>query len=331
MEHPFKLSPGWRLVLRDLGVQPANVLRRAQLPEDLFARVNATVSAESYFRLWQAVADELADPDCGLRIGQLISAETFDPPIFAALCSPDLNTAAARLSRFKKLIGPLTLDVAVRSDRTVLNLGCIGALRLPVALGTTEVVFLVHFARMATRSPVQPIEVTTPEPVRNPDAYAAFLGVAITAGPSYSVSFTEQEARLPFLTANAPIWDIFESQFRQRLAEIEATAQVAERVRAALLELLPSGRSSIQDVAQTLGVSSRSLQRSLGRESTSFQKVLNTTREDLARYYLRTSALPGAEISFLLGYDDPNSFFRAFHQWTGKTPETVRAALQRGA
>jgi len=32
-----------------------------------------------------------------------------------------------------------------------------------------------------------------------------------------------------------------------------------------------------------------------------------------------------AEISFLLGYEDPNSFIRAFHGWTGATPERLRA------
>ena len=35
----------------------------------------------------------------------------------------------------------------------------------------------------------------------------------------------------------------------------------------------------------------------------------------------------GAEISYLLGFDDPNSFFRAFHDWTGETTERARATL----
>jgi AraC-like DNA-binding protein len=34
-----------------------------------------------------------------------------------------------------------------------------------------------------------------------------------------------------------------------------------------------------------------------------------------------------AEISYLLGYEDPNSFFRAFSSWTGETPEQARASM----
>ena len=62
--------------------------------------------------------------------------------------------------------------------------------------------------------------------------------------------------------------------------------------------------------------------------SCNFQSVLNNTREELARHYLKNSAMTGAEISFLLGFEDPNSFFRAFHNWTGETPEQARIALQ---
>ncbi|MFC5262271.1 helix-turn-helix domain-containing protein [Kribbella qitaiheensis] len=56
-------------------------------------------------------------------------------------------------------------------------------------------------------------------------------------------------------------------------------------------------------------------------ESTTFQLVLRETRKSLARHYLSTPQLTAAEISDLLGYDDTNSFYRAFHTWTGRTPE----------
>ena len=68
--------------------------------------------------------------------------------------------------------------------------------------------------------------------------------------------------------------------------------------------------------------------RQLKDEGTSYQEVLNATREQLALHYLEHSRVSCAEISFLLGFDDPNSFFRAFHAWTGATPEATRARLQ---
>ena len=82
-------------------------------------------------------------------------------------------------------------------------------------------------------------------------------------------------------------------------------------------------------IASQLGVSTRTLQRRLQDEGQSFQGLLNQTREKLASHYLTHSSLSGAEISFLLGFEDPNSFFRAFHQWTGATPEAARARLHQ--
>ena len=79
------------------------------------------------------------------------------------------------------------------------------------------------------------------------------------------------------------------------------------------------------DVARRLAVSTRTLQRRLSEEGTSFQQELNGLRADLARHYLTNSRYSSAEISFLLGYSDPNSFIRAFHAWTGQTPESARS------
>ena len=70
----------------------------------------------------------------------------------------------------------------------------------------------------------------------------------------------------------------------------------------------------------------RFLERKLGAEETSFQDELQALRERLARDYLMKTRHTSAEISFLLGYEDPNSFTRAFHSWTGTTPEAHRSA-----
>jgi AraC-like DNA-binding protein len=96
------------------------------------------------------------------------------------------------------------------------------------------------------------------------------------------------------------------------------------------MEALPSGQGDVSNVASRLGMSSRSLQRKLGAVGTSFQTELQIIRTRLAEHYLRGTDHSSAEISFLLGYDDPNSFIRAFHSWTGTTPEAMRRASWNG-
>ena len=99
-----------------------------------------------------------------------------------------------------------------------------------------------------------------------------------------------------------------------------------ERVRSALQEMLPAGQSSIEEIANRLAISKRSLQRRLSEELSSYQEVLNATRRELAHYYLSRSSAALVEIAYLLGFQDGNSFIRAFRGWTGETPREYRQA-----
>ncbi len=330
MKHPnsFTLPPGWRILLKDLGIRPTDVLRRAGLPDDLLTREAVHLSTAEYFDFWRGLDLEAADSTLPIRIGRAISIEIFDAPIFAALCSPNLNVGARRISRYKRLIGPLALHVEVRAAETVLEIEYLDKSQEPPScLVATELVFFVQLARLATREEIRPLAVTTPEPPQPADAYAEYFGRRIGSCPRHAVTFSAEDAARPFLTANAKMWEFFEPELRKRLSELDETATTTDRVRGALLELLPSGSASLQAVSRKLAVSTRTLQRRLGSEGRSFQRVLDATREDLARHYLGSSEMSGAEISFLLGFEDPNSFFRAFHAWTGETPEQARTAM----
>jgi AraC-like DNA-binding protein len=321
----YTIDQSWRLILADLGVCAADVLRRADLPADLFGRGRTTLSQAEYFRLWRGLEEEAADPTLPLRIGEAIKGEAFDPPIFAALCSPHLDTALERIARYKALTCPMKLDVRVRPSATTLGLTWLDASEPPPAsLVATELVFFVALARLATRTRVEPVAIAAPIVLEPAGAYAAWFGAPLRRGRRPELTFAAADARRPFLTANEGMWHAFEPELQRRLAELDAGATAAERVRAALLELLPSGGASVDAVAARLGVSARTLQRRLQDEAQSFAGVLAQTRTELAHHYLGSTALSAAEISFLLGFEDPNSFYRAFQAWTGTTPERAR-------
>jgi AraC-like DNA-binding protein len=190
-----------------------------------------------------------------------------------------------------------------------------------------KLVFFVQLARLATRHHICPLRVGWPSPPEassDRDAYAAYFGVPVVNRPAATVTFTLADADRPFLTENHRMWLFFEPTLRQRLADLERNASMIERVRSALLEALPAGELSMLWISRKLGVSTRSLQRRLKEEGTTFQRTLDTVRQSLAHHYLRHSSMSSAEISFLLGFEDPNSFTRAFQNWTGKTPLAVR-------
>lgn len=131
-----------------------------------------------------------------------------------------------------------------------------------------------------------------------------------------------------YCSRNESMWEFFEPELKRRLSMMETDDSCAARVRSALMELLPSGECTIDDVAKKLGYSKRSLQRKLQEEDTNFQKQLNHTRGLLARTYLANTDMTTEDIAFLLGYQESGSFLRAFTVWTGQTVNEYRNTVR---
>jgi AraC-like DNA-binding protein len=91
-----------------------------------------------------------------------------------------------------------------------------------------------------------------------------------------------------------------------------------------IVEKLPDGPPNQQQIADALHVSNRTLQRKLKEEGTSFMGLLQDTRLQLARKYLRQPSRSVVETSYLLGFSEPSTFSRAFKRWTGVAPAEFR-------
>lgn len=324
----YPVIPGWQLLLKDLGVGPVDVLRRAGLPEDLLHQEKASLTTEELFRFWQSIEVELGDPLFPLRLAEVVTTFTMSPPIFASICSEDLLSAAHRLSAYKRLIGPMALHVRESDEELELEMEWFDTLRLPPStLAVSELLFLLQMARLSTRQRVCPLRVSTPLPPECIEAYQDFIGVPIERGESHTIVYSMEVATIPFLTANESMRKILESSLQGMLVELDASSTTSERVRSVLLESLPGGVCSVSDVSRKLSLGKRTLQRRLSRENTSFQAILDSTRLELAQHYLTSTSISSPEISFLLGFEEPNSFYRAFQGWTGKTPEQVRRTV----
>ena len=320
----FRLDNAWRILWRDLGISEIEMYRRARISVALAEEENPRVDRDGYFRLC-AVFEEMLDDSVPLRLGQSLSVDMFDPALFAAICSPNMTIAGERLGIYKQLTGPFSLDVDRGPDRTRFVFRCQQRVAVPFLLAMVESVFSVHLVRHATRHRVVPLSVEVPRLPEDPAPYESYFGCRMQEGDGCVMTLSARDATRPFLTANSAMWKTFEPSLQRRLSELVADTPMQERVAAALFELLPSGRAQMADAAKALGLGTRTLQRRLLAEGKSYIQVLNETRDRLARYYLTHSAMSTAEISFLLGFDDPNSLFRAFNRWNGTSPEAWRA------
>ncbi len=321
----FAVTASWKLLLSDMQIDAATVLAWAGLPADLLNRGDAVLTPAEYFELWRGIERAAGDREVAVLLADHFSAEVFDAPIFASLCSPDFNTAAKRLSRYKPLIGPMVLDVDQDGYATHLTLSCYGQTGpLPRSLSLSELVFLTQLIRVGTRERIVPLSVASPQPPENADAYEHYFGCRVDKSEHTEICFAAADAAKPFLTVNTGMWRFFEGELNQKLADLGTSAGTGERVRAVLLEALPGGDASIESVASRLAMSKRTLQRKLTAEAESFQALLNSVRAELADHYLEKSHFSLGEIAYLLGFQESNSFNRAYREWKGTSPGQYR-------
>lgn len=88
-----------------------------------------------------------------------------------------------------------------------------------------------------------------------------------------------------------------------------------------------TGRApTLNEVADMLCVSQRTLRRKLEALNTSYNQILEEIRKDLAIRYLTDTQFTTESIAELLGYSEAANFRHAFKRWTGTSPRFYRAA-----
>jgi AraC-like DNA-binding protein len=134
----------------------------------------------------------------------------------------------------------------------------------------------------------------------------------------------ESVLALPFRAVGAALRPVEDRTAAPRVEHDPTVCSFMARVRASIEHQLASGSPNVDAVARELTTSSRTLQRRLGEEGTSFRDVVETVRSDLARSYLDDLGLGLGDVAFRLGYAEVSAFLRAFKRWTGMTPSQYR-------
>jgi len=330
----FRVPGSFHLRLEEAGVPVSAVLRRAGLPQDIFGQTRILVTTQELFALWRAIGEVSKDASIGVKLGTESHIARLHPMGIAALSTESFGAAIDHMARYKKLCAPEEILHETSDDEWIIQF------RWSLAVDVEPAVLVEHcfawvltIARHGTGTRISPLRVELVQPRSHTKALERYFGCPVVCGAfRNALIFGPTDAATPFVTRNVELLEMLAPQFEQELKDRSSDVDTfIELVRGAIQQRLTGHRPVVEDVARDLHMSSRTLQRRLQDSGSSYQRVLDEARRQMARYYLSNSVLELAEAAYLLGYEDANSFARAFRNWEGMPPKHWREASRATA
>jgi AraC-like DNA-binding protein len=315
--------------LTTLGIDVPAVLKHAGLPDELFGPTRTILSTAQFFSLWRSAEALYDDPTLGLRLGDGARSEVYDVVSLAALHSATLGEAMQKLARYKRLTCPEDIHIELSRDEAAVSM------RWMLAEGHApqfliDAVFAAHLA-LAERGTGRSIRLRRLELTRRPTAsdvlHAHFHCELRFNAAQDRIVYERADLDLPFITHDQDHLARLLPTLEASLQEQSATTSLRDKVWNVLARGMRGSHLRMAQVADALHLSPRTLQRKLGEAGTSYQQLLDQVRRHLAQRLLNATDLDTGEIAFLLGFEELNSFNRAFRQWEGETPTRWRSTI----
>jgi len=330
MNDRFRISTLLAGRLAEHGVVPAALLRLAGLPATFFQQEKIYATTAELFALWHAVDEMSADPAIGLKLGAEPRLERYHPAAVAAVCSRTYHDALQRMARYKQLTCPEEIQISVGNDEATVEFVYLAAKDdEPEVLIDMALAWILSVGRRGTNGQITPLRLDLKRPARHRELLETHFGcrVKFKAGRN-AILFRKADLERPFVTYNQELLAAIGAQLETELQAELGSPDLGEQVKRSLKRSLAGKRPALQEVAQELGMSTRTLQRKLGEAEITFQQLVEDTRRELAHHYLKHSSAELNETAFLLGYEDANSFFRAFQRWEDTSPGEWRTRHQ---
>ena len=304
------------------GVPADDLLAKAKINPALFEKYNTRIPADKKRVIWEEAQKRVGDEHIGLRAAQIVPFGGYGVLDYLLFATSTLGEVLNRTSRFYRLINSSAEFRLQRHKNFILaelynahstsqhSLGlsaeytfAVLLLRVRLAYGKEfkpETVFFTHSApsntflhRKLFRSPIQ-------------------FGQAVNR-----LVFSKDLLNASLPQSDPELAETLEHHAQRLLKRLPAEDDIAQDVREVLRLRLCNGNVSLEATAKALAVSSRNLQRRLNGQGTSYRKLLDGLRYELATCYA-AQQVEVAEIAHRLGFTETSAFYRALKRWKGR-------------
>ena len=317
----------WAL-LEENGINPLPVFRAARIDPKLMRDMNARFTQSAMTELWDNIEKVVQTPCFGLQAGHLWHPAYMHALGYAWMSSSSLRTALQRLVRFIHIVNQCA-EIKLSETEDGLSVEWVTANENPPAwLSEVRFSVLLAMCRANYGKKLDPVSISFTH--AKPDCagayYEYFRAPVYFSAEKNKITLALKDVDKHLSSSNPLMSQVHDQIMVEYLANLN-NDDIVEHVKVAIIDLLPDGRISDTKIAETLYMSSRTLQRRLHNVDTSFKTILTEVRQGLAMQYIRDSRLTLTELSFQLGFSEMSAFSRAFKQWTGESPRGYRKTL----
>jgi AraC-like DNA-binding protein len=333
MSDRLRISRTWAQRFEENNIAVPTLLRRAGLPPGLFQQEKVYVTTAELFALWRAVGEMSSDAGIGIKLGAETRFERSHPAAIAVMCSRTFSDALERLGRYKKLTCPEEIRVHKKAREAAVEFFYVEASEpQPDMLVDMVLAWILTVGQRGTDGQITPLRLELTRRPKHRELLEDHFGCHVRfKADRNALVLRSADLDRQFITHNEELLSVIGTQLESELEARSTSQNVGEQVKDTLRRSLAGRRPTLQDVAQELGLGARTLQRRLTDGGISFQQLVEDTRRELARHYLKQSKVELNEAAFLLGFEDANSFFRAFQVWEGTSPGEWRTRHNPGA
>ena len=315
-------------ILESYGINPEPLFQEMALNPGLMRESGGRYRIDDIDNLWRKASEVIDDPCFGLKAAEVWHPSNFGALGYAMLASNTLRTSLERMVRY---LGFLSDEDSMKLDETE------EGLRLTLVMSPRNIdkseqndaalAIILRMCRINYIEDLAPVSVTLvhSKPSCSPKFFEYFRSPVLFKAPTYSLTFPIEAVDKILPGSNPQLAELNDQVMIQYLAKLDQN-QITQKVKATIVDQLPSGSVTDESVARALYMSSRKLQRQLQSAGTTFNALLNEIRQDLAQKYLGEEDTSMTEIAFLLGFSESSAFSRAFKRWMGVSPTKYRKA-----
>lgn len=321
---------GFATCLHARGARPQDLLDPYGLAPETLEQSGEHLSCQTVVELLESSSRQTNDSLLGFRLAEFQEPDILGCAIPLARAAPDFGSAIEQLITYLPHTHSREAHIELVVGRQSAELRWFS----PVELEYCEQAYYHHLfityksLKMLAGREFGAKRASLRCGVRVPDleTMSAAMGCALHARSGANmIAFDRELLHRPLHTANDVAFNILRKALE---AIVSATSEsLVERVRSFLAASLANGRSTIEDCAAELHMSSRTLQKRLTEQGTSYSTLVEHTKVDKARQSLATRSFSISEIALDLGYSEHSCFTRAFKRWTGQTPEEYRQRI----